>query len=127
MKNPRETIANAMARAMYVSAWADHQEAMGRRLRGELMDQAPATPRRAKDDAFMLIGRFECLNGMDIFALLYAAYKADGFDPYQYPPDEKYEKEFGHYLAMQALGHGVSWFDDHAKFPIKFPHIEFDL
>lgn len=33
-------------------------------------------------------------------------------------------EQFGHYLAMQAMGHGVSWFDDHEEFPIEIPDIE---
>lgn len=28
---------------------------------------------------------------------------------------------FGHYLAMTGLGEGVSWFDDHKKFPLETP------
>lgn len=39
----------------------------------------------------------------------------------------EYAREFGHYLAMQALGHGVSWFDDHARFDLTVPHSEFYL
>ena len=31
---------------------------------------------------------------------------------------------FGHYMAMQMMGHGVSWFDDHAEFPIEIPRRE---
>ena len=27
-------------------------------------------------------------------------------------------------LGEAALGHGVSWFDDHADFPLKLPSIE---
>jgi hypothetical protein len=25
-------------------------------------------------------------------------------------------------MAMQGMGHGVSWFDDHARFEIKIPY-----
>lgn len=32
--------------------------------------------------------------------------------------------DFGYTLAMQAMGHGVSWFDDHPDFDIKIPHYE---
>jgi hypothetical protein len=28
-------------------------------------------------------------------------------------------------MAMQAMGHGVSWFDDNPEFPIEVPHGEF--
>lgn len=33
-------------------------------------------------------------------------------------------EEFGSDLAMQAMGHGVSWFDDHKRFELKVPHVE---
>ena len=36
-------------------------------------------------------------------------------------------EHFGRDLAMQAMGTGVSWFDDHKKFPIKIPHIECNM
>ena len=32
---------------------------------------------------------------------------------------------FGHYLAMEAMGHGVSWWDTHARFKIEVPDVEF--
>lgn len=54
------------------------------------------------------------------------AAKADGMDPYvdgfEYPTD--YARLFGHYVAMQSIGHGVSWFDEHAEFDLKLPSIE---
>lgn len=31
---------------------------------------------------------------------------------------------FGHYLAMMALGTGVSWFDEYKRFPLKVPLFE---
>ena len=37
--------------------------------------------------------------------------------------------DFGYALAMQSLGHGVSWFDDHPdipRFTLQLPHIDFD-
>lgn len=51
-----------------------------------------------------------------MYALAERAEQADGV-----APDPEH---FGRDLAMQAMGHGVSWFDDHKKFPIKIPHIE---
>jgi hypothetical protein len=39
--------------------------------------------------------------------------------------EPKYVSDFGHYLAMQSLGHGVGWFDDHEHFELKLPLIEF--
>ena len=124
-----KTMVDAMGRALFVSAWADRQEERGKALHGELMDLAPRTSTEAKRAALRLEGQFQALNVGGLTVLLYKAAKADGMDAYAdgfyVSPD--YARDFGHYLAMEALGHGVSWFDDHAKFDIKFPHIEFYL
>ena len=32
--------------------------------------------------------------------------------------------DLGFYFAMQSLGHGISWFDDHAKFDVELPDWE---
>jgi hypothetical protein len=122
-----DTIAEAMGRALFVCAYADAIEA------GEIegdkagtgqdwMDVAPATPRRFLNDGWRLLGKFEQLNGMHIACLWAAACRADGVDSAE-PPSEHVDK-FGHYLAMQALGHGVSWFDDHERFDLKCPRVE---
>lgn len=34
---------------------------------------------------------------------------------------------FGHYLAMEAMGHGVSWADDHEPHGLRVPHMEFHV
>ena len=47
-------IFEGMARAMYVSDWANRQEEKGISLRGELMDQAPATSPDARAAAKVL-------------------------------------------------------------------------
>jgi len=127
--NYDDAIAAAMARAMFVSAWADEQEERGRRFppQTELMDVAPRTPMAALHRAYNLIGRFESQNHMPMVSLLYAAAKADGIDPYAGDLSSNYVRDFGHYLAMEAIGHGVSWFDDHAKFKLDVPHFEYNL
>ena len=114
-----EAFVEGAARAVWVQAWADHQESKGKALRGELMHQAPATPLSAYVWAGELMGRIAEKNKTSIHVLAVRAAEADG------TTDINVE-EFGHYLAMQALGHGVSWFDDHAKFPLKLPHMEYD-
>ena len=124
-----KTMLDAMARAMFVSAWAERQEERGKLLHGDIMDLAPRTSAEAKRAALRLEGRFEQLNPGGLSALLYMAAKADGMDPYTDNTviATEYAQEFGHYLAMQALGSGVSWFDSHARFEMNFPHIEFYL
>lgn len=127
--NYTDVIAEAMARAMFVSAWADEQESKGPRFAPgtDVMDVAPATPSRVLYRAHNLIGRFELKNKMPMVSLLYQAAKADGIDPYAVTLEDQYVRKFGHYLAMEAIGHGVSWFDDHAKFKIEFPYFEYNL
>ena len=117
----RDDVVKAMARAMFVSAWADAEEEGGRKFgRVELMDIAPKTSPEAKQHAEKLAKQFEQKNGMSLDELLAKAAEADGAEI-----DSDYAEEFGHDLAMQAMGHGVSWFDDHEKFPLKVPQTEF--
>lgn len=119
----RDGVVEAMARALFVTAWADAEEEAGNTYPGEeLMDVAPKTSAEAKRHAEKLAKQFEQKNGMSLDELLAKAAEADDEEI-----DSDYAREFGHYLAMQAMGHGVSWFDDHEKFPLKVPHTEFYL
>lgn len=80
-------------------------------------DYAPPTPPNAYALAGELWAMLEKVNsGTSVYALALRAEAVDGVEP---DPEQ-----FGHYLAMQAMGHGVSWFDDHEKFKITVPHIE---
>ena len=121
----RDDVVDAMARALFVSAWADAEEESGRKFGGgvELMDIAPKTSPDAKRHAEKLAKQFEQKNGMSLDELLAKAAEADSGETI----NADYAGEFGHDLAMQAMGHGVSWFDDHNKFPLKVPHTEFYL
>lgn len=142
-----ETVALAMARAFFVSAWADNEEENGRNYPGkDLMEVAPETPEFVVRFAYKFLGRIEQANDTNIYALVEQAAVAD-----RYPKDDilqftrenrlasyqnattraisatngKYVSDFGHYLAMEGLGHGVSWFDDHGRFEIEIPLVEF--
>lgn len=124
-----DTIITAMARALFVNAYADAAD------NGELpdgydeagsgedwMNVAPETPRRFENEAWRLAGKIEQLNGMSIICLFNLACEADNVD--MEDAGANYSSDFGHCLAMQALGTGVSWFDDHERFPIKLPYVE---
>ncbi len=128
-----EDIVESMARTLYVDAYAT---AVERALEdgipgakdlspgpgGEWMDTVPrSTPRAAYKIADSLATEYEKLNDAHIYSLLKRAAKADDEE---WPVGSEYAEEFGHYLAMMALGHGVSWFDDHEEFPLKVPTIE---
>lgn len=119
-------IIEAMARTLFVDAWAFAMEERGEThgwAGQDLMDLAPETSSEAKAAAAKLAAEFVALNGKSLTDLLEAAAAADG-DAALNP---SYVESFGHNLAMQAIGHGVSWFDDHAKFPIEFPRSENDV
>jgi len=114
-----EEFAEGASRAFWVSAWADDQEGRGKRLGGELMHQAPDTPLSAWVAAGELIALLEVANKVPVEALAERADKVDG--------DCVDATEFGHYMAMMALGSGVSWFDDHEKFDFKSVNMEYDF
>ena len=129
--NPESTfdsdILEGMARALWVTSYADWveqqdvtaQRELGARGGQDWNDVAPETPESASDaarDLYLAISRANDKSPVD---LLGEALRADG---------KKFSSSladsFGHYLAMQALGHGVSWFDDHAQFRLKVPGFE---
>lgn len=131
---PNSVILDSMARTLFVCAWADAEEEAGRSHGGqELFDVAPETPPAAIEAALYFVGRLEQANGRgwSVEAMLWQAWEADGHgkpDGASVIPD-RYRADFGHCLVMQALGHGVSWYDDHAKVsldgrPLVVPHIE---
>lgn len=117
----RTEIVDSMARTLFVEAWANREEEMGHRLRGELMSQAPPTPRAAHHQASALARDIEKLNGQSLEALYTEAAAVPG-KHYREPTP----RDFGYGLVMQALGSGVSWYDDHphGSHPIKLPRIE---
>lgn len=122
-------IVAAMARAMFVSNYADAVEEgdyQGRRAGpGEdWMDVAPETPQPYISEAWRLLGRIEQANKTNIHSLLAQACNADNVNYTEMPANGGYVRDFGHCLAMQAMGHGVSWFDDHSKFNMSIPYVE---
>lgn len=115
-------IIKGMARCLFILEWSDREDEAGRHYPGQALEHvAPPTPREATDAAHNLAGRFEQLNGKSLVCLAGEAAQADGVTA-----TGKFCDDFGHYLAMQALGHGVSWFDDHARFLLRFPRFEFN-
>lgn len=140
----RDAWLEGAARAFFVSAYADFVEEghstdnelddieRERRLslprpgaREDWMDYAPPTP----PNAYALAGELWALieakcdvfgtklnGGAGVYSLALRAEAVDGT-----APDAE---KFGHYMAMEAMGHGVSWFDDHETFEMHIPHIE---
>lgn len=113
-------IYEAMARAMFVDDWARRQEENGRQFppRTELMDVAPRTSEDALNAARALAAAIIKDNNVKTLSDLYRKAIAAG--------GKGDSGKFGHYLAMEAMGHGVSWYDDgNPRFGMKLPHFEY--
>ena len=123
----RDSFLEGAARAFFVTAYADYvekgnstdndltederearQALPSASMGADWYDYAPATPL----NAYALAG--------ELWALLAVA------NPEQTRADNEDidAEDFGRDLAMQAMGTGVSWFDDHKRFEMKIPHIE---
>lgn len=120
-----DEIRRAMARAFFVSWYASEQDrraehGLKAKIAGpgeDWMDVAPNTSNAAKRHARAYAVKLSDANkGATLTDLYAAALNAGGRGD---------ARTFGHYIAMQAMGHGVSWFDDNPKFPIEIPHGEF--
>lgn len=126
----RDAFLYGAARAFFMTAFADYVEDEDREddgheyphpgPGGDWADVTPEPPPNAYALAGELWAGLYALNGKaGPYTLANNAEAADGA-----PIDAE---EFGHYLAMTAMGHGVSWFDDHKDFPLEVPHIECSL
>ena len=133
----RETIISGAARAIWAQWWADqctcgrndyetcrlrkrqpqgyelrHQPLVGSGV--EVMDIVPPTPPDALAKAEALIGGIERANARPIESLCLMGHYAT--EP----------RLFGHYAAMQALGHGVGLGDDGPGYRgVRVPYIEY--
>lgn len=117
----RHAILDGMARAFFVDDWARFQEEEGEGIPAgvELLSWAPATSDEAFSHAFDYAQRLKNENEQSLIKLFSEACEADSNAKFN---NNQHAREFGHYLAMSAMGHGVSWFDDHARFEINIPH-----
>lgn len=108
----RDLAKEGAARAFFVSAWADGAEEAGHDFGAgtNLDDVAPATPDEILDGAAQFLDSIEKLNGASISELFREAAEAVGHHERNPEPEE-----FGYYLAMAAMGHGVSWYDNHPE------------
>lgn len=119
-----QAFVDAVARAYFVDQWARSQEDKGRSFSGQdIMNVAPRTPRRFIGEAWRVVGHFECAARMSIHCIIAKVHRteygaASGFG------DDDFASKLGHYMAMQAMGHGVSWADDHKDLWFKVPHCE---
>ena len=106
-----QNILEGMARAFFACAWADQAEEEGISLQGEIMDQIPlAIDPAAMHAAHTLYMDFE-RNLHDAHGehdtLCGDFVREYGVDKMEGVTLKEREKLFGHYAAMQAMGHGV--------------------
>jgi hypothetical protein len=127
----REDIIEGMSRALWVSAYADYVEGLSKQeridagtpvsLQGiDWWDDSPATPEVAEKAGLELAALYEAENDVSLDELSRRAGMAANLRMDLAGRDEN----FGYYLAMMAMGSGVSWFDHHKHFEIKQPMIE---
>lgn len=116
----RDEILHSMARAAYSDWWICEQERKFEETGtpvpwgpGESIDPyiPTRTPASAKKWALDAVAQWERETGMPIDLLYWLAANAEG-----HHDREPSTEQFGWYLGMQTLGHGVSWFDDHPSF-----------
>lgn len=110
-----KTIASNIARTLFVAGYADFCEEndCGNKPRpgGDWFNTAPKTPAEFTPMAFRLIGAFEERNQSALIAIFASACRENNIS-FETPPKE-FVEQYGYYLAMSSLGHGVSWTDDH--------------
>lgn len=125
-----EEILEGMAEAFWGSAWADamdeHGEGVG--MGAQVMDVMPEVPEATKAFARESASKLCAANGVKTLGeLLVRAAKADGCeDPGEnYNRFGTYARSFGSDMAMQMMGHGVSWADDHEDFECEVPYVTY--
>ncbi len=120
------SIITSIARTLFVTAWIEYKEQMGdSRIVGDFSAEAPPTPPEVLEVGFYVGGLIANLNENSLHMLLREAAVANKMDADAFSDSKELQDEFGHSLAMMATGSGVSWFDSHADFPLKTPHVEF--
>lgn len=104
------TIKEAIANTLWAVAWSDREEEEGRTYPGQdIMDVVPKTPSDAYKAAEALWNRIKQANpDRDVTT-------PEGGDP----------EEFGFYLALEGLGAGAAWTDDHEPHGYKVPYFEY--
>jgi hypothetical protein len=116
--NTRTTIQDAMVRAFFASAWADAVEDAGDSFPpgSDIMDLLPKEADPASIEAGgTLLAAMENQFGKPIADLLWDAQGEAEANGYDLTPET-----FGHYAAMEAMGHGVGLFDYGVKWDIPY-------
>lgn len=101
-------------RTLWACAWADECEERGTlppqcRIEDECGDVPPEAAAEAAALADRVVRAWERASGRTFEASWAEHAAAAGYDV----EDVDARERFAHYAAMQAQGHGVSWYDDH--------------
>lgn len=128
----------SMARTFWVDAYASawdndelKEDAPHAGAGDDWFDYAPPTPEEAVEFAAYVAGQVSIINKNAPFLLVREAAKADGEHPddieelFSANGKTSYIEEFGYCLAMQCLGSGVRWTDNHEDFGLQTPLVEF--
>lgn len=141
IQNLNKNIVYGMAETFWGEGWVSHIENASefgkkpcRQLAGEnILAIMPPVPNPAMQMARRLARSFARKNQVNSVArLAIQAYRADWNETFLITSDQEiidsitktYLNRFGTCLARMSSGDGISWFDDHAKFAIKVPHID---
>lgn len=122
MSSASQALARGIADAMWVSLWADHvNEKGGVFPPGTALDRvAPLPPRAAFDMAFYVLGRICGVNDTSPELLAYRVARTEQEEG-DIDVSDAFCRELGWCLAMEYMGHGVSWMDDHEAHGLDIP------
>lgn len=120
------SIRTGIATILWGCSWADHVEECGcQSLSGcEITDVMPTVPQEAWDMADKLIAVVEAKHGCSVDELYEQALANETEETGSADPES--EERFGECIAYEAMGHGVSWADDHNGWSALSKYVHFD-
>jgi hypothetical protein len=110
---------DGVEKALWIPAWHDYQIETGGEYAsydGNIADVAPEPPEETRSQAKALIAKMT--QGGNLIGPLMDAARADSIAGDDL--NEEYAEDFGYYITMSTLGHGVGWEDDHAPFESRY-------
>lgn len=128
-----QEIFEQMARTFWVCAWADLEDECGDGIHAgaDAMDLAPETPDACRafalEQASALCGKSGVANLGELLLRAAAAdgLSEEGIDVARIRRKWSYAEDFGHCMAMEIMGTGVAWTDDHEAFACADIHAEY--
>lgn len=120
-RDPRTEVEREMFEGIvdgiWLDAWAQALEEEGKSPpRSITRETAPPAPESARKLAEAFARNLEEANNTSLLRIYQRASDAEG--------EDVDAESLGFDLTMQAMGHGISWFDDHAEFNVVLPYLE---